>query len=191
MLYDLLGRGQRPWKLRAHFGSYPAGALLDRTGKDPVRAAFFNALKEACFLLQGSSTAIMSMIGAAQEKLWRSVAAGDFSTFSRSSAELFPDAKLAARVAIRYYVRRGAGADGGWDGIECTTRCVELGGAGPRAPLAEAVAESLGLDPAELRRDACRIVVAGVEVPKDAGLQWLAQQVRNPDMFLHVCLELP
>ena len=68
---------------------------------------------------------------------------------------------------------------------------MELGGAGPRAPLAEAVAESLGLDPAELRRDACRIVVAGVEVPKDAGLQWLAQQVRYPDMFLHVCLELP
>ena len=45
VLHDLLGGGQRPWRLSVHFRGFPDAALLRCAGADAVRAHLFNTLK--------------------------------------------------------------------------------------------------------------------------------------------------
>ena len=112
-LFDLLScaRGadppnELPWRLTVHYRPYGSAAADDAGAassasrsassasqfqcgdEDTVRAHFFNALKEATYVVQGSAGGVMSMTRAAQTDLWRSVRTGNRQLAYRAEAEL-------------------------------------------------------------------------------------------------------
>ena len=55
-----------------HFRSYPRDALQPLEG-DGVQASYFNSLKEAAYVLTGSSSSVMTLTKASQQELWQNV----------------------------------------------------------------------------------------------------------------------
>lgn len=87
------GGPELPWRLTVHYrpcggdgAPTVAGAAASSNPstnfqfqceeEDTVRSHYFNVLKEAMYVSQGSASAVMSMTRAAQADLWRSVVTG-------------------------------------------------------------------------------------------------------------------
>jgi len=93
VLHDLLAGSELPWRLTVHFRAFPEGALTHCSGPDAVRGHLFNSLKawrgatsprlglgltlccdrlqEACYLANGSASAVLTLHSAAQTDVWQ------------------------------------------------------------------------------------------------------------------------
>lgn len=114
VLYDLLAsENKQPWRLTVHFRSFPSDTLLRWDGDVTLRAAFFNSLKEAAYICQGSARSVMDMALQAQNDLWSAVTAGDAEQYASvsSSLNMVPKARGDRRpsVPLRLYVRHSHG----------------------------------------------------------------------------------
>ncbi|CAL8471512.1 g11054 [Coccomyxa elongata] len=114
VLYDLLAsENEQPWHLTVHFRSFPSDTLLRWDGDITLRAAFFNSLKEAAYICQGSARSVMDMALQAQNDLWSAVTAGDAEQYASisSSLNMSPKARGERRpsVPLRLYVRHTHG----------------------------------------------------------------------------------
>eukprot|EP00887_Chlorella_sp_A99_P005378 scaffold1.g5378.t1 len=113
VLYDLLAReaGGAPWRLTLHFRGYPVAQLPPYDGPPALRAAFFNALKEAAFVVRGSAARVMEMSGGAQADLWAAALAGALGPYAQivQALQLSPVARRGRPpcVPLRLFVRRG------------------------------------------------------------------------------------
>lgn len=91
VLFDLLcAEPERPWNIVVHFRGYPADILSPCEGEDSVKWSFINSLKEASFIMNGSTRNVMNMSKPDQIELWRCVAKGDMDGYNRISARLRP-----------------------------------------------------------------------------------------------------
>lgn len=91
VLFDLLcAEPERPWNIVVHFRGYPANLLSPCEGEDSVKWSFINSLKEASFIMNGSTKNVMNMSKPDQMELWRCVAKGDMDGYNRISARLRP-----------------------------------------------------------------------------------------------------
>ncbi|BFI24572.1 autophagy-related protein 5 [Marchantia polymorpha subsp. ruderalis] len=89
VLFDLLcAEPERPWNLTVHFRAYPFDLLSPCEGEDSVKWNFVNALKEASYVMFGSTKSVMNLSQTEQSDLWKSVVKGDLESydhiFSRS-----------------------------------------------------------------------------------------------------------
>lgn len=90
VLYDLLvAEFERPWNLTVHFRAYPTEALT-LCEVEAVKWNFVNALKEASYIMYGSTKSIMNMSQLDQVELWRCVSKGELEGYDRIAARLRP-----------------------------------------------------------------------------------------------------
>ncbi|KAL4569183.1 hypothetical protein LXL04_024817 [Taraxacum kok-saghyz] len=89
VLFDLLcAEPERPWNLTVHFRGYPGNILIPCDGEDSVKWSYINSLKEAAYIIHGSSKNVMNMSQPDQVELWRSVINGKLETYNRISSKL-------------------------------------------------------------------------------------------------------
>ncbi|KVI03041.1 Autophagy-related protein 5 [Cynara cardunculus var. scolymus] len=89
VLFDLLcAEPERPWNLTVHFRGYPGNVLIPCDGEDSVKWSYINSLKEAAYIIHGSSKNVMNMSQPDQIDLWRSVMNGKLETYNRISSKL-------------------------------------------------------------------------------------------------------
>ncbi|CAH1429661.1 unnamed protein product [Lactuca virosa] len=89
VLFDLLcAEPERPWNLTVHFRGYPGNILIPCDGEDSVKWSYINSLKEAAYIIHGSSKNVMNMSQPDQVELWRSVMNGKLETYNRISSKL-------------------------------------------------------------------------------------------------------
>lgn len=89
VLFDLLcAEPERPWNLTVHFRGYPGNVLIPCDGEDSVKWSYINSLKEAAYIIHGSSKNVMNMSQPDQVDLWRSVMNGKLETYNRISSKL-------------------------------------------------------------------------------------------------------
>ncbi|KAD3640588.1 hypothetical protein E3N88_29811 [Mikania micrantha] len=89
VLFDLLcGEPERPWNLTVHFRGYPGNILIPCDGEDSVKWSYINSLKEAAYIIHGSSKNVMNMSHPDQVELWRSVMSGKLETYNCISSKL-------------------------------------------------------------------------------------------------------
>ncbi|KAK9918214.1 hypothetical protein WJX75_002319 [Coccomyxa subellipsoidea] len=115
VLYDLLASDhEQPWPLTVHFRAFP-DVLLRWDGDSTLRAAYFNSLKEAAYIFQGSALTreVMNMALQAQNDLWNAVTAGDAEQYASvcRSLRMVPKARGERRpsVPLRLYIRQNHG----------------------------------------------------------------------------------
>ena len=147
------------WQLGVHCGGLPRGELLPLGGGLGPRDYFFNAMKEAAFVLHGSSAGVQSLLEPARAALWGAASEGDRETHAAAlraaklSVALVGGGAAPAeggaggarppstRVPVRAYLapagpeaRRGTPSPlaGGWGAVECVTVALEVlrGGGG-------------------------------------------------------------
>ncbi|PWA50764.1 autophagy protein Apg5 family [Artemisia annua] len=89
VLFDLLcAEPERPWNLTVHFRGYPGNILIPCDGEDSVKWSYINSLKEAAYIIHGSSKNVMNMSHPDQVELWRSVMNGKLELYNRISSKL-------------------------------------------------------------------------------------------------------
>ncbi|GKB27583.1 autophagy protein 5 [Tanacetum coccineum] len=89
VLFDLLcAEPERPWNLTVHFRGYPGNILIPCDGEDSVKWSYINSLKEAAYIIHGSSKNVMNMSHPDQVELWRSVMNGKLEIYNRISSKL-------------------------------------------------------------------------------------------------------
>ncbi|GAQ86304.1 autophagy protein 5 [Klebsormidium nitens] len=143
VLYDLLAEEKTlPWQLTVHFRTYPS-ELIPIEGEETVKWSYMNALKEAVYIMHGSTKPVMSLSQKDQEELWRSLAEGDFNRHTSSAASLGVSTSSRPRsVPLRLYLRQ-AGTSGAhvkkWEEIAVTTRCADVMDSGSPATLGGAL----------------------------------------------------
>ncbi|XP_076951404.1 autophagy protein 5-like [Bidens hawaiensis] len=90
VLFDLLcPEPQRPWNLTVHFRGYPGNILTPcDDGEDSVKWSYINSLKEAAYIVHGSSKNVMNMSHPDQLELWRSLLNGKLEAYNHISSKL-------------------------------------------------------------------------------------------------------
>ncbi|XP_071701771.1 autophagy protein 5-like isoform X2 [Rutidosis leptorrhynchoides] len=89
VLFDLLcAEPERPWNLTVHYRGYPGNVLIPCDGEDSVKWSYINSLKEAAYIIHGSSKNVMNMSHPDQVDLWRSVMNGKLEIYNRISSKL-------------------------------------------------------------------------------------------------------
>lgn len=90
VLFDLLCfQPIRPWSLMVHFRGFPS-ELLPYEGEDAMKWSFINSLKEASYVMYGSTKHVMNLSQTDQSDLWRSVVQGDMESYNRVCLRLAP-----------------------------------------------------------------------------------------------------
>lgn len=99
VLFDLLCFGPiRPWNLTVHFRGYPS-ELLPYEGEDAMKWSFINSLKEASYVMYGSTKLVMNLSQNDQLDLWRSVVQGDVESYDRVCFRLAPSLGMNSSTA--------------------------------------------------------------------------------------------
>ncbi|XP_071701773.1 autophagy protein 5-like isoform X2 [Rutidosis leptorrhynchoides] len=89
VLFDLLcAEPERPWNLTVHYRGYPGNVLIPWDGEDSVKWSYINSLKEAAYIIHGSSKNVMNMSHPDQVDLWGSVMDGKLETYNHISSKL-------------------------------------------------------------------------------------------------------
>ena len=71
------GAGGALWQVGVHCGGLPRGELLPFGGGLGPRDYYFNAMKEAAFVLHGSSAGVQALLEPARAALWGAASEGD------------------------------------------------------------------------------------------------------------------
>ena len=136
------------WEVGVHTGCLPRGELLPLGGNLGPRDYFFNAMKEAAFVLHGSSGAVQALLEPIRAALWEAAAGGDRTAHAASlqaaklrvllagaPAEVSDEGvgrQPSVRVPVRAYLAP-AGPTGespqslkSWDAVECVTVALDV-----------------------------------------------------------------
>ena len=146
------GAGGALWQVEVHCGGLPRGELLPFGGGLGPRDYYFNAMKEAAFVLHGSSAGVQALLEPARAALWGAASEGD----REAHGAALRAAKLSValpggaapgggagggarppptRVPVRAYLapvspeaRGGAPTPltGGWGAVECVTVALDV-----------------------------------------------------------------
>jgi len=140
------------WEVGVHCGGLPRGELLPFGGGLGPRDYYFNAMKEAAFVLHGSSAGVQSLLEPARAALWGAASEGDREAHGAALRAAKLSVALAGaaapgggagggarppstRVPVRAYLapaspeaRGGAPIPltGGWGAVECVTVALEV-----------------------------------------------------------------
>ena len=119
VLYDLLSSGECPWELTIHFRLYPENVVLPFSGDETLQSSYFNSIKEAAFVLGGSSSAVMSMSQKGQDAMWVNVKECDHRSFWENVEKLEITQASKNRLPLRLYLRRNVfDTILGWKSVE-------------------------------------------------------------------------
>ena len=115
-----------PWCLTIHFRSYPRDILLP-SGPDSLQATYFNSLKEAAYVLTGSSQAVMSLTKNSQRELWKNVLEAQDADFFANINKMELGKPTRSRIPIRIYARdRTFDSFTGWKSIDYASKSLQV-----------------------------------------------------------------
>ncbi|MCO5572736.1 hypothetical protein L7F22_026495 [Adiantum nelumboides] len=83
------GKKSKRMLKRVHFRGFPS-ELLPYEGEDAMKWSFINSLKEASYVVYGSTKHVMNLSQTEQSDLWRSVVQGDMESYNRVCLRLAP-----------------------------------------------------------------------------------------------------
>lgn len=81
VLFDLYANTEIPWELTVHFQHFPSQMLLKCATPSEIEHLYFHSLKQAVYLLHGSTRLFNELSVDAQRQLWQSVRISDHCAF--------------------------------------------------------------------------------------------------------------
>lgn len=164
-----------PWNVTVHVSSFPEEDLLRLSGLEAVKSGFMSTLKEANYLKHGDGTKVMGLSRVDQDNLWHTIGsdATGFDKFWEVNNQLLGDTDTLKSVALRI-VQRGGGA------------IMQL----PVKPTKEDGTLTTLADALALHRvaEGKKILIQGVDVPRDASLYEIQSTLANCDGWIYVSI---
>ena len=188
VLFDLLGQGPQPWNLVVHFRAYPHAQILPYSSEASLHSSFLNSLKEAVYVLTGSAAPVLSLSKSSQESLWADIEGSNPDGFYASLGKIDALRPTRGRIPVRVYYRKKAfDSFTQWKSVEYASRSVRIPGdaAGEEAEtLGSALLSVMGAE----ALDGSEVLIAGIPVSTEARIDVLYENLKNPDMWLYVCV---
>jgi len=176
-----------PWALTVHFSSFPADALIRCGSLADSERFFLHSLKQALFLLGGSTRGFNAVSVEDQKQLWDSVCQGSRHSFNDVAEGFKPKSMGDCRMLpIRIFVfqkghltfprtvQRPVNCEHSSQDLLSVLQKQFLLGGGAQGEGREEVVE--------------KAIVAGIEVPLSASIFDLWHLFAHPDLFLYICV---
>ncbi|KAF8423398.1 autophagy protein Apg5-domain-containing protein [Tirmania nivea] len=174
-----------PWTLTLHYTDYPNEHLMRLDNPSALQDSFINSTKEADYLRNGNSRAVMSLSMADSAKLWESIETHNFDTFWSIADRLITNSAYSIRhIPIKVYLPTAA---------KVVQKLVPPYLPGQREPITVGAALRTMVPELFLSARANRIakpVIHGIVVPLNAPLVELMKEASYPDGFLHVAVAM-
>ena len=175
-LFDMFcvgGGATVPWNVTVHVSSFPEEELLRLSGLQAVKSNFMSSLKEANYLKHGDGSKVMGLSRVDQDNLWHTIGSDEtgFDKFWEVNGQLLGEKATLKSCAIRI-VQRGGGP------------VKQL----PFPPIKEDGTDAtLGdaLNAHGISEDR-KILIQGVEVPRDAPLFGIQATLATCDGWVYV-----
>lgn len=90
LLYDQCDPATEVWQLTLNDTEYPSDYIMPYGGPDSLQSSWLNSLKEAAYVLNGSSKTIMSMSKAETDTFFGSISSRSPELFEKSFRKLVP-----------------------------------------------------------------------------------------------------
>ncbi|XP_039289202.1 autophagy protein 5 [Nilaparvata lugens] len=178
LLYDLNKADiELPWAVTVHFEKFPESEILHCPNREVVETYFMSCLKEAD-VLKHRSLVVSSMQRKDHNQLWLGLQNDKFDQFwavNRKLMEMGPSSEESFKyIPFRCYhgerpVRQKL--------VKPVTED------GKRKTLQNFLEE---VYPTE--HEKVKVVIHGVEPPRETPLQWMSEHLSYPDNFLHLCI---
>lgn len=208
LLFDQHNTGSSPWKIVVHFQAFPSSLLLKCSGPIESEHFYFHSLKQALFLIHGTTRLFNEMAVEQQRKLWNSVQSGDMAGFESVSGSLRPPALLEGSNANFLPTRTVLSAISEVKAIP--VRLIQIKSPVMQRPVAvwkggesgeglslRTLGEVLLEDfsgayppPDAGDKGPVQCIVQGVEVPLDAPMYDLWRMMSHCDLFLYITLRI-
>ncbi|KAL1914791.1 uncharacterized protein VTP21DRAFT_7883 [Calcarisporiella thermophila] len=192
LLYDLLTHNDPssdsiqalPWRLTVHFENFPANQLIRGQAVDATQDFFFSMVKEADFLMHGSTKKLMNLSKDDQTQLWDGLASNSYERFWSINQRLSPaDAPQTRYIPLRVYLPDAS--------VVIQEPLSPFDEDGSLLTLWDALHRLLpDLFPDKKAKPCALPVVHGVIPQMEMPLIWAAQQLSYPDNFLHIVILL-
>jgi len=155
---------------------------------DGVQASYFNSLKEAAYVLTGSSSSVMTLTKASQQELWQNVLEAKDEEFFSNLSKMDLTRPTRSRIPVRVYCREKVfDSFTGWKSVEYASKSVVLDSEDaedltPRGVLQRCLGVALDGEAGSGRE----VVAAGVELESDTNLANVYPHLKNADMWLYL-----
>lgn len=203
VMYDLLvPEHEEPWSLTLHFRDFPTDTLPLFSGESDLRLAYFNSLKEAGHICNGTAQSVMEMVVGARDDLWRAVVQSDVDKAKARlrSIRLHGSSTAYTKVPVRLFIREVTGQHGylsSYENVLRTSRPVAILApeSGTRTTLRDALlpllmpscsSEHNAVDDNVWGSKVRRLWVGGIEPSPDVALVDLHKELHCPDFFLYI-----
>eukprot|EP00607_Mallomonas_marina_P006509 CAMPEP_0182430904 /NCGR_PEP_ID=MMETSP1167-20130531/44680_1 /TAXON_ID=2988 /ORGANISM="Mallomonas Sp, Strain CCMP3275" /LENGTH=303 /DNA_ID=CAMNT_0024616581 /DNA_START=107 /DNA_END=1015 /DNA_ORIENTATION=+ len=104
VLFDMVYKGSVsdfPWHIIIHYSSFPRDQIIRCGSKDLAYRHYAHSMKQALYLLTGSTRVFNEMTGAKQDQLWESLCSGNRGQFEAVARHLRPSPDSARLLPIR------------------------------------------------------------------------------------------
>lgn len=176
VLFDLhCGGASLPWNLTAHFSHFPEQELIKCSSREVVESHFLSSLKEADGLKHRGQI-ITNMQSKDHKQLWMGLCNDKFDQFWAINRKLMDSTPEEGFKHIPFRLH-----------LPCQPpiqRLIRpLTDDGRKVTLGDLLQEFLP----DSSNEGDRVVIQGIEAPRETPLQWLSEHLSHPDNFLHIC----
>ncbi|XP_063598057.1 autophagy protein 5-like [Penaeus indicus] len=176
VLFDLhCGGASLPWNLTAHFSHFPEHELIKCSSREVVESHFLSSLKEADGLKHRGQI-ITNMQSKDHKQLWMGLCNDKFDQFWAINRKLMDSSSEEGFKHIPFRLH-----------LPCQPpiqRLIRpLADDGRKITLGDLLQEFLP----DSNNEGDRVVIQGIEAPRETPLQWLSEHLSHPDNFLHIC----
>lgn len=180
VLFDLFGNSSSlPWKLTAHFEDFPEDEIMHCLSREAVESHFMSTLKEAD-ALKHRGNIINGMQKKEHKQMWMGLVHDKFDQFWPINRRLMEHSgdDMFKYIPFRIYY--------------CDHPFVQK----LFRPHAEEGQEHtlddlLKFAFPDLDDDKQKVLIHGIELPRDTPVLWLSEHFSYPDNFLHICVITP
>ncbi|ODQ67175.1 APG5-domain-containing protein [Nadsonia fulvescens var. elongata DSM 6958] len=97
-------KSPNPWTLVLHGNDYPVEQILTYTGESALKSFWLQQSKEACFIRDGNSKAILSLSKKDTDTLWDGVSQNNYKKFWTIMTTVLPNVEHLKSVPTRLYL---------------------------------------------------------------------------------------
>ncbi|KAF8470885.1 autophagy protein Apg5-domain-containing protein [Kalaharituber pfeilii] len=174
-----------PWTLTLHYNDYPHEHLMRLDNPSALQDAFINSTKEADYLRNGNSRAVMSLSMADSAKFWQSIETHNFDSFWSINEKLLSSSGYPIRhIPIKVYLPSAA---------KVVQKLIPPYLSNKSEPITVGAAMRLMVPELFLSTRAniiAKPVLHGVVLPLSAPLLELMREAVYPDGFLHIAVTM-
>ena len=188
ILYDMFTTTQRllcvlPWKVTLHFQGYPTNRLLKCSSLLEMENHYSHSLKQALFLIHGSTRAFNELSVIQQQRIWSGASRGHRDQFEEVAMPLrLPEAQMRHIPVRLVHLSKQV--------VQRPVHATVISKEGMRQPttlgdVIFAYAESVSM---QQRQILPRAICQGIELPPHLGIYPLWRSFASADFFLYIIL---